>query len=141
MDDLGARDGEHGSRLVKTHAGANPTKAIREPLKRSCARPFRELIIHANGNVPLCCDDWRGQLSIVPNVLQSSFKEIWQHPLLEAARARLMQSDRAWGICAECDAPAAPRFGLLPVYAPPTQEQLEMTNNAMVQFVPLWRKS
>jgi hypothetical protein len=139
MDDLSVRDGTHGSRMVKTHAGANETKSISGPLKRNCARPFREMTIAWDGAVTLCCDDWRKQM-IIANVNQFSLRDIWVHPLFEAARARLMQKDRAWGICAECDAPAAPRSGLLPVYDPPTEEQIKMTDANYTNFVPLWRK-
>src|SRR5690606_13968250 len=59
MDDLKVRDGEHSSRQVKTHAGANMEKSISEPLHRNCGRPFREVTVAWNGDITLCCDDWR----------------------------------------------------------------------------------
>lgn len=126
MDDLAERDGEHSSRQVKTHAGSNPTKSISEPLRRNCGRPFRELVVHSNGNVPLCCDDWRQEF-VIGNVLEHTFEEIWKHPRFEAARARLMQKDRGFGPCQFCDAPMAPRTGLLPLYDAPTPEQIQLT--------------
>ncbi len=141
MDDLAERDGEHSSRQVKTHAGSNPTKDVSSgyPLRRNCGRPFRELIIHSNGNVPLCCDDWR-QEYVIGNVHEMSFEEIWQHPRLEAARARLFQKDRAFGPCATCDAPMAPRTGLLPVYEEPTEEQLKLTQTTFKKKLPIWEQ-
>jgi radical SAM protein with 4Fe4S-binding SPASM domain len=140
MDDLAVRDGEHSSRQVKTHAGSNPTKSIPEPLHRNCGRPFRELVVHSNGNVPLCCDDWKQEF-VIANVLTSSLQEIWTSPRFEAARARLMQKDRAWGPCAPCDAPMAPRTGLLPRYDPPTAEQIALTESTFIPKEALWKPS
>jgi radical SAM protein with 4Fe4S-binding SPASM domain len=135
MDDLAVRDGEHSSRQVKTHAGSNPTKdhTTGFPMRRNCGRPFREMVIHADGNVPLCCDDWKQEF-VVANVIQHSFQEIWTHPRFEAARARLMQKDRSFGPCAQCDAPMAPRTGLLPVYDQPTDEQIALTTH-LIQVI------
>lgn len=143
MDDLLARDGEHPSRVVKSHAGSNPNAVMpTEPLKRNCGRPFREMTIAWNGDFTLCCDDWRKQY-IIGNVNTDLLRDLWKHPRLEAARARLMQKDRSFGPCIQCDAPAAPRTGLLPVYAPPTAEQIALTEEITAQsagIVPLWRK-
>lgn len=135
MDDLAVMDGVHSSRQVKTHAGSNPTKdhSTGFPLKRNCGRPFRELIIHADGTVPLCCDSWDKQRYTIGNVNEMTFKEIWAHPNFEAARARLMQKDRSFGPCQKCDAPSASRSGLLPDYDAPTTEQVALTES-------LWSK-
>lgn len=139
MDDLAERDGEHSSRQVKSHAGSNPTKDVSTgfPLRRNCGRPFRELVIHANGNVPLCCDDWK-QEYVIGNVNEMDFQQIWNHPRFEAARARLFQKDRAFGPCAKCDAPMAPRTGLLPVYEPPTEEEIKLTMTTFQAKLPIW---
>jgi len=139
MDDLSVRDGEHQSRLVKTHAGSNQTKQIREPLHRNCGRPFREMTFTTEGNLTLCCDDWRMEY-IIGNVNTFTLEELWKHPKMEAARARLLQHDRNWGPCRECDAPSAPRSGLLPHYDPPTPEQIALTESAYNHRKPIWLK-
>lgn len=126
MDDLAARNGEDSSRVIKTHAGSNPTLKILEPLKLSCARPFREITVAWNGEVTLCCDDWKHEY-VVDNVMTSSLQEIWQSERFEAARARLYHKDRNFGPCKQCDVTGANRFGLLPVYQPATEEQIKLT--------------
>lgn len=138
MDDLAVRDGEHSSRQVKTHAGANPTKSIPEPLVRNCGRPFREVTVAYDGAVTLCCDDWRKEY-IVANVQEMKLRDIWRHPKFEAARARLFQKDRNFGPCRECDAPMAPRTGLLPAYEPPTDEQMALTRETYIPVEALWK--
>lgn len=138
MDDLSARDGEHQSRLIKTHAGSNPTKSIMAPLTRNCGRPFREMTFTWSGDFTLCCDDWRMEY-VIGNVHSASLEELWCHPKIEAARARLMQKDRSFGPCRECDAPAAPRSGLLPRYDPPTPAQILLTETTMKAKSPLWK--
>jgi radical SAM protein with 4Fe4S-binding SPASM domain len=140
MDDLSLMDGTHGSRMVKTHAGSNPTSSIDAPLNRSCGRPFREMTITWDGDFTLCCDDWRHQY-VIGNIGSKSMKELWQHPRIEAARARLMNHDRSFGPCASCDAPAAPRYGLLPLYGSPTPEEIALTEqitNENAHIIPLW---
>lgn len=138
MDDLAARNGEHTSRVIKSHAGANPTVALERgfPKMRSCGRPFREMTIAWNGDFTLCCDDWRKEF-IIGNVQERTLQSLWNDPVLEAARARLYHKDRAWGPCAQCDAPGAPRFGLLPVYSEPSPEQLKMTLDRFVPKEPI----
>jgi radical SAM protein with 4Fe4S-binding SPASM domain len=139
MDDIQVHDGEASSRMVKTHAGSNPTSSIPEPLMKSCGRPFREIVIHSNGDVPICCDDWQKEM-IVGNINDSSLTDIWQSQEFEAVRARLYHKDRGFGICAGCDAPGAPRFGLLPVYDEPTRGQIKLTNMMYEKKTPLWKK-
>lgn len=141
MDDLSARDGEHGSRLVKTHAGSNPTRQITHefPYKRNCGRPFREMTFTWDGYFTLCCDDWKREY-IIGNIDDHTVERLWCHPKVEAARARLMQKDRAWGPCQLCDAPTAPRTGLLPIYDPPTEKQIELTERTFQSKDPLWWK-
>ena len=144
MDDLAVRDKEHSSRQVKSHAGSNPTADVSQglapgfPLKRNCGRPFRELVIHSNGNVPLCCDDWK-QEYVIGNVNKMTLEELWKHPRMEAARARLFAKDRSFGPCQLCDAPMAPRTGLLPVYEPPTEEEIKLTETTFKYKLPMWQ--
>lgn len=140
MDDIQKHDGEASSRMVKTHAGSNPISQIDEPIMKSCGRPFRELVIHSNGDVPICCDDWQQEM-IVGNVCDQSLEEIWRSPKFEAVRARLYSKDRGFGICASCDAPGAPRFGLLPVYDAPSKKQMRLTESMYKKKTPLWRKA
>lgn len=141
MDDLAARDGEHPSRVVKSHAGSNPNRVTPLlALHRNCGRPFREMTIAWNGDVTLCCDDWRHQY-VCGNVGQVTLAEIWTGDRFEAARARLYNKDRDFGPCQACDAPAAPRTGLLPRYEQPTPDQLALTAQitaAGAHIIPLW---
>ena len=147
LDDLAARDGEQSSRQVKTHAGANPMGIATDlhgnpagfPKPWSCARPFREMTIAWNGDFTLCCDDWRKEY-VVGNVQEQSLRSLWSDERLEAARARLYHKDRSWGPCALCDAPPAPRFGLLPVCAMPTRDERELTEEVYTPRVPLWKE-
>lgn len=140
MDDLAARNGEDSSRIIKTHAGSNPTLEIQEPLKLSCARPFREMTIAANGEITLCCDDWMHQY-VVANIMDMSLEEIWKSPRFEAARARLYHKDRNFGPCAKCDVTGANRFGLLPVYNKATPKQVWITEQNSKTSLPIWKET
>jgi hypothetical protein len=122
MDDLEARTGEVKSRVILNHAGNSPAReASREPLKKTCTLPFRELTVTWDGRVNLCCMDWKHQYSAgqAPRPL----RDIWYGPEMEAARAKLQNRERDFGPCAKCDAGSGNRSGLLPKYPPVTTEQ------------------
>lgn len=120
MDDLGDRDGEVASRVIMNHAGGAPLKPIPpEPLKRTCTIPFRELSVCWNGDVCVCCMDWRHEY-VCGNLTRQEAQDVWWGAEFEAARAFLGQKDRSFcGPCSRCDAPSGTRCGLLPHYPPP----------------------
>lgn len=126
MDDIGARDGEHTSRVIHNHAGSNPGKPVpREPLKKTCTKPFREVSVTWNGEVRLCCEDWIGRY-VAGNINERTLRDIWFGVEFEAARAHLQNKERTFGACQHCDAGSGMRVGLLPKYGPLTDEQRAM---------------
>lgn len=126
MDDIGARDGEHASRVLLNHAGSNPSKPVPpEPLQKTCTNPFREVTVAWNGAVNICCMDWKHEF-VMGNVLEHTLAEIWYDERFEAARASLQAKDRNFTPCDLCDKGAGPRAGLLPKYPPPTARQRKL---------------
>lgn len=122
MDDLLARNGESKARTIANHAGNNPINAIvPEPLKKTCTMPFRELTVIWNGDIRLCCHDWKGEYKI-SNIIHEPISEIWMHPRFEAARTYLGNKDRTISPCNKCDIGSGSRSGLLPKYGPITEE-------------------
>jgi len=75
---------------------------LKEPLKRSCYYPFHKLIIDHNGDVMICPCDWQKKL-IVGNLNKKSLLEIWNSELLTKVRKRLIEKDRTFPPCQECD--------------------------------------
>lgn len=123
MDDIGLRDGESSQRVVLNHAGSNPSKLpISVSLASTCTNVFRELSVCWNGDVCVCCMDWRHE-QVMGNVNEQSPQEIWIGERFQAARAMLQSHDRRFRPCCRCDKKAGPRVGLLPKYPPPTDEQ------------------
>ncbi len=143
MDDIGARDGEHATRKLHNHAGANPLgNVIREPLAKTCTKPFREMSITWNGEVRLCCEDWTGGY-VCGNAAEAPLAEIWRGAQFEAARAMLQAKRRDFGACATCDAGSGMRVGLLPKYDPPTEFDLRVVRESSRsgELVTLRRKT
>lgn len=102
-----AVEGTHST--LNNHAGAGaPPKA----LQARCAKPFRELSVRWDGNVAVCCNDWRGEYP-VGNVTQG-VEAVWNSPAMQAARVYLYHGQRS-GLhpCNKCDATSY-RVGLLP---------------------------
>jgi radical SAM protein with 4Fe4S-binding SPASM domain len=105
-----AEKGTHSS--LNNHCGAG-APGLKEPLTARCAKPFRELSIRWNGDVAICCNDWRGVFK-VGNVVNDGLQEVWHHERFNAARRFLMQGDRgSVSPCNVCDAKSY-RVGLLP---------------------------
>jgi radical SAM protein with 4Fe4S-binding SPASM domain len=95
-----------------TNQGGNSFAAEQVNLEQRCAKPFRELSVRWDGNVALCCDDWKGQYKI-GNVNDTPLEALWNHPHFEAARRKLYAAQRDFGPCAGCNVRTY-RNGLLP---------------------------
>jgi radical SAM protein with 4Fe4S-binding SPASM domain len=110
MEDISkATKGTHS--LLNNHAGAAA------PLNDSmagarCAKPFREMAIRWDGNVAVCCNDWRGTYK-AGNVFKDGLVPVWNSAAMDAARKKLYHGERDFGPCKGCDA-ASYRVGLLP---------------------------
>ena len=126
MDDIGARDGEVKSRTIMNHAGSNPeAPPVLNPLEKTCTNPFREVSVCWNGNVNICCMDWKHE-QVLGNVKENTLEEIWFSAKFEAARTALQNKDRRFDPCSKCNKNSGVRAGLLPKYPPLTDEQKEM---------------
>lgn len=77
-----------------------------------CALPFREISVRWDGNVALCCNDWRGQFKL-GNIHRTPLAELWQHPAMQAARRHLYAARRDFHPCQGCTHRSY-RNGLLP---------------------------
>jgi len=97
---------------LSNHAGAGAPPNDRMQGKR-CALPFRQLAIHWDGSVAVCCNDWRGEYHC-GNILTDGIEAIWNGPAFGAAREMLYAGNRA-GLkpCAGCDHRSF-RVGILP---------------------------
>lgn len=105
-----AQAGTHSS--LNNHCGAG-SEPLKDPMRARCAKPFRELSIRWNGDVAICCNDWRG-IYKCGNVVRQGLEVTWQSAALNSARKYLMNGDRgAIAPCNVCDAKSY-RVGLLP---------------------------
>lgn len=96
---------------LSNHAGAAAPRNDSMAGQR-CALPFRELSVRWDGNVALCCNDWRGVFK-VGNVNERSVEHIWHDPAMYAARKHLLAGERTFAPCQGCDHRSY-RPGLLP---------------------------
>ena len=112
MEDLAETQTGGGIRShMSNHAGvaAPPNESM---AGRRCHRPFRELDIRWDGNVAICCNDWRGAYKC-GNLFETPLSEIWQGPEFNAARRKLYHGMRDFSICKGCDSYSG-KPGLLP---------------------------
>lgn len=100
------------NRKLCNHCGAGMPPTT-EPTQMVCSIVFRDFFIRWDGNIAICCNDFRGEYPVT-NILDcETFEQAYYHPRLESARRRLMHKDRAFGPCSKCNVvPLRP--GLLP---------------------------
>lgn len=96
---------------LSNHSGAGSERNDSCAGKR-CHRPFRELAVRWDGNVGLCCNDWRGELRC-GNIVTDGLEAVWQGNPMNAARQMLYHGQRTFGPCRGCDSHSH-RVGLLP---------------------------
>jgi len=96
--------------VLNTHCGAGMPPSRRDS---PCAKPFRELNVRYDGNVSVCCNDYRGEYH-VGNIRDfSTLTKLWQSDRFLAARRKLYPGLRDFHPCSSCDA-ISYRPGLLP---------------------------
>jgi MoaA/NifB/PqqE/SkfB family radical SAM enzyme len=85
-----------GATKLNSHVKFNENK---------CYLPFYRLFIDWNGDIILCCEDWR---KITKNILKlnintHNIKEIWLSEVLNKYRTRLKEGDRSLSPCNSCN--------------------------------------
>ncbi len=78
---------------------------VESSLQRMCVKPFRLLNINWQGNALVCCQDYHGVVAY-GNVAHNSLVELWNHPVINEYRRRLLRRDRSLPLCRQCDCSA-----------------------------------
>lgn len=81
-------------------------------MKSLCVKPFRELSIRWDGNIALCCNDFRGVFNC-GSIKEKSIEQIWNNKKFDAARRLLFYKRRTFYPCYGCNSLSF-RVGLLP---------------------------
>lgn len=106
-------DKKNAARKLVNHCGAG-SPPLTEPYNQVCSTIFRDFFIRWDGNIAICCDDFRGEYPVTNILRCRTFEEAWFHERLEAARKFLMAKDRgALHPCCICNTKPI-RAGLLP---------------------------
>lgn len=129
MRDISIADkGTHSN--LNNHAGAAAPPSPVAQGKR-CAKPFRELSVRWNGNVAICCNDWRGVYKC-GNIVRDGLLAVWNSEEMDAARRHLIRGERVFAPCKGCDA-LSYRVGLLP--DPLGKEDMPLPNSGTAAII------
>lgn len=104
-----SNEGNHAT--LNNHAGAAFPPNNKAQGKR-CAKPFREISVRWDGNIAICCNDWRGEYKC-GSVNKTPLDKIWNGKAFNSARRYLYHGMRDFAPCQGCDA-LSYRIGLLP---------------------------
>lgn len=99
------------TRKLANHAGAAAPLDYTYNNKR-CTMPFREMAFRYDGNVSLCCDDFRGEYPI-GSIYDRGIVDLWNDERFQAARIMLYNYSRSFRPCCGCTN-VSMRVGLLP---------------------------
>lgn len=105
------KDDTRITRRLANHCGAAAPLDNSYNDKR-CAMPFRELVFRYDGNVSLCCDDFRGEYPIA-NIHDKDIISLWNDEKFVAARIMLYNHSRDFRPCRGCTN-ISMRVGFLP---------------------------
>jgi hypothetical protein len=100
--------GTHSYISNQSSSSAPPSNSM---AGRRCHRPFREIAFRWDGNVALCCDDWRGKYRC--GHIDEGLLNIWHSEAFDAARRKLIRGERDFGPCDGCTSKTL-RAGMLP---------------------------
>lgn len=113
--DIAAQDkekkiGTHGKLFNYAGLSAPPDDSMDG---KRCHHPFRQFVVHWDGNVPLCCNSWDSPYNC-GNVNEQPLEAIWQSNAFGAAREMLIEGRRSdIPVCKGCNHRSY-RVGLLP---------------------------
>lgn len=68
-----------------------------------CYLPFYKLMIDWNGNILLCCQDWKRVAKLKLNINTHSITEIWDSVQMNEYRDSLIERGRVKSPCSECN--------------------------------------
>ena len=90
--------------ILNNRAGSvDAGEKIQSPIMSRCNLPFYKLMIDWNGDVLLCCQDWKRVSDIKLNVNHMTIREIWLNEQFEKYRERLSNNDRKLKPCNTCN--------------------------------------
>jgi radical SAM protein with 4Fe4S-binding SPASM domain len=90
---------QHGGLVGQEKPGsAYPGQGNRHP----CPYLWKRLIIHPNGQVSFCENDWTGKRSVIGDVKTSSIKSIWNCPEYTRLRQSHVDGTFEHPFCKEC---------------------------------------
>lgn len=79
---------------------------------KRCHHPFRQIVVHHDGNIPGCCNSWDSPFNC-GDVHETPLGEIWQGTAFGAMREKLYRGERDFTPCKGCNHRSY-RVGLLP---------------------------
>lgn len=140
-------DGDNNTinRRICNQCGA-ATPPLKKPMNKKCSVIFREMTIRWDGNIAICCNDFRGYY-FVTNIMECKhLEDAWFHPRFESARKILYKGERSFFPCNVCNV-RGNRVGLLPDCAgkkdmpKPTEKDYEIARKVYPPLAVIEKRS
>ena len=120
MESIGKVNKKRKQRVILNHAGNVNFDLVKKygifpldaPLKKKCTRVYREMTVHYDGTVPMCCMDWKHEF-IMGDINKERLEDIWKKDIWNEVRQVLYEKNRNFNPCAKCDYNGGFRIGFL----------------------------
>jgi len=87
---------------LSNRCGNSPNKPSGPMLTCSCILPFSQIVIRADGNVSLCCNDALGQTNI-GSINKQDISNVWNNKIRHDFCIKLRQTRKNISTCQKCD--------------------------------------
>lgn len=140
IESLDKVDGQKQQRKILNHAGNGNVENLKQlgirpllkPLVKKCSRPFREMVIHYDGTVPMCCLDWKHESIMGKFSRDGSLEDIWNSLQFQYVRQLLYNKQRIFRPCFKCDYNGGFRLGFL---KKPEEPQVDLINQMINHYI------
>jgi len=99
LDDLSKMSGIKRTKILNNHCGnAADQPTPQEPMMKKCVLPFRQFVVHWDGVVDFCCNDF-GRDLVIGDIRKRTVEDMWWGKEMTAIRAMLRHGDRRFAHC------------------------------------------
>jgi len=99
---------------------------------KKCVLPFRQFVVHWDGVVDFCCNDF-GRDLVIGDIRKRTVEDMWWGKEMTAIRAMLRHGDRRFAPCYRCNYFGGMRQGCLPPIPPATPEQKRLLKRMLAK--------
>lgn len=93
---------EINKEIIRSSRGGEAPNRKQAKAEAFCVYPFMQFNVNYLGEVHICCNDVYYK-QVFGNITEQHITEIWNSPRYQLARKNLLNENRNFGVCTDCD--------------------------------------